>query len=200
MTVEAAGNQTRLAFPATSAPSGDKELRQRRVPTGDARYFQALEWLVEEAEALDEDRMDDWLTMLADDITYRMPVRVTVHRRDGDGFLGEMGHFEEDILSLQTRVRRLTQTDSAWSEDPPSRTRRHVTNVRVETVPDSDMLHARSYLFLVRSRWDDPDFEFLSAERRDLLRPTPSGKFQLARRTIRVDQSNLGNINMALLL
>jgi 3-phenylpropionate/cinnamic acid dioxygenase small subunit len=200
MSVETPSDQHQLAFAPTAIDLDDQELRAGRVPVGDPLYFQALQWLVEEAEALDEDRLNDWVAMLADDIVYRLPVRVTVHRRDGDGFLGEMGHFEEDILSLKTRVRRLTDTDSAWSEDPPSRTRRHVTNLRVEKVPNSDMLHARSYLYLVRSRWDDPDFEFLSAERRDLLRPTSAGNYQLSRRTIRIDQSNLGNINMALLL
>jgi 3-phenylpropionate/cinnamic acid dioxygenase small subunit len=200
MSVDTTGEQTHLAFPPTTGDPNDQLLRQHRVPVGQSEYFTALQWLIDEAEALDEDRFDDWMAMLSDDISYRMPVRVTVHRRDGDGFLGEMGHFDEDILSLQTRVRRLTQTDSAWSEDPPSRCRRHVTNVRVETLPDSPDLHVRSYLLLLRSRWDNPDFEFLSAERRDVLRPTPTGGWQLASRMIRIDQSNLGNINMALLL
>jgi 3-phenylpropionate/cinnamic acid dioxygenase small subunit len=200
MSVDVTRVQSGLAFPPTAIDVDDQALRAHRIPFADPIYFEALQWLVEEAEALDEGRLDDWEALLADDIVYRLPVRVTVHRRDGDGFIGEMGHFEEDILSLKTRVRRVMKTNSAWSEDPPSRTRRHITNVRLERVPGGDMLHVRSYLFLVRSRWDDPTFEFLSAERRDILRPTDTGSWELARRTIRIDQSNLGNINMALLL
>ena len=43
--------------------------------------------------------------------------------------LADMGHFDEDLYSLRKRVQRLT-TDHAWTEDPPSRTRHFVTNIR----------------------------------------------------------------------
>jgi len=56
--------------------------------------------------------------------------------------LGEMTHFDEDRYSLEKRVERL-EGDHAWTEDPPSRARRFVTNVRVRPVGGTDDLEAR---------------------------------------------------------
>jgi hypothetical protein len=51
-----------LAFPPTAIDVDDQELRASRIPFADPIYFEALQWLVEEAEALDEGRLDDWTT------------------------------------------------------------------------------------------------------------------------------------------
>jgi phthalate 3,4-dioxygenase beta subunit len=48
------------------------------------------------------------------------------------------------------RVKRLA-TDHAWAEDPPSRTRHFVTNVRTFR-PRADELYVESALLLFRSR------------------------------------------------
>ena len=40
-----------------------------------------------------------------------------------------MAHFDEDKYSLRRRVARFP-TEHAWTEDPPSRLRHHITNVR----------------------------------------------------------------------
>ena len=58
-----------------------------------------------------------------------MPVRVTTPRGAGSSAQPGMGHFDEDMYALRKRVQRLA-TDHAWTEDPPSRTRHFVTNVR----------------------------------------------------------------------
>ena len=58
-----------------------------------------------------------------------MPVRVTTARGAGFDSLADMGHFDENMYALRKRVQRLA-TDHAWTEDPPSRTRHFVTNVR----------------------------------------------------------------------
>jgi 3-phenylpropionate/cinnamic acid dioxygenase small subunit len=88
----------------------------------------------------------------------------------------------------------------AWAEDPPSRTRRLVTNVRVTTVSGSeDRLHAVSSLLLMRNRGDQPDYEILSAERRDEFVRHES-RWLLSRREVIVDQANLGLVNMAQIL
>jgi 3-phenylpropionate/cinnamic acid dioxygenase small subunit len=47
-----------------------------------------------------------------------------------------MQHYHDDWRSVMGRIVRLTGTKSAWAEDPPSRTRRLVTNVRVSDRPD----------------------------------------------------------------
>ena len=58
-----------------------------------------------------------------------MPVRVTTVRDAGYDWRADMAHFDEDRYAIEKRVQRLL-TDHAWTEDPPSRTRHLVTNVR----------------------------------------------------------------------
>ena len=56
-----------------------------------------------------------------------------------------------------------------------------------------------SYLYLERSRGDNPHNEQLTAERRDVWRDV-DGSYVLARREIIVDQSVLGMSNLAVFL
>jgi 3-phenylpropionate/cinnamic acid dioxygenase small subunit len=88
---------------------------------------------------------------------------------------------------------------SAWAEDPPSRCRRFVTNVRVAACETPDEYEVVSYLFLERSRGDNPHNEQLTAERRDVWRKSDVG-YLLARREIIVDQSVLGMSNLPIFL
>ena len=76
--------------------------------------------------------------------------------------------------------------------------RRFVSNIRVRS-DGSDELQVRSYLLLLRSRFDSPQFEIICADRHDVLRRTPEGP-KLARREIIVDQSTIGTVNLALFL
>jgi len=57
-----------------------------KIPLGDPAYNEILEFLYTEAELLDEGRELEWLDLLDEEISYRMPVRVTVGREDGPGF------------------------------------------------------------------------------------------------------------------
>jgi 3-phenylpropionate/cinnamic acid dioxygenase small subunit len=91
---------------------------------------------------------------------------------------------------MMGRLGRL-KTKSAWAEDPPSRTRRFITNVLVWKTDKADELEATSYLLLARSRYEYDQYQFLSAERNDRLRRVEGGGFKLARREIVVDQWNL---------
>ena len=99
---------------------------------------------------------------------------------------------------LELRIRRL-DTDFAWAEDPPSRTRRFVTNVRVEDGEEEDELRVRSYLLLYRNRGDESAADLLSAERTDVLRNV-DGRWLLRSRLIRLDQATVGTKNLALLM
>jgi phthalate 3,4-dioxygenase subunit beta len=126
-----------------------------------------------------------------------MPVRVTTARGAGPGPLAGMGHFDEDMYALRKRVQRLA-TDHAWAEDPPSRTRHFVTNVRTFRAAAS-ALRVQSALLLFRSRGDTREADLLSAGRADLLRETADG-LRLARREITVDESVLRTQNLAVFL
>jgi 3-phenylpropionate/cinnamic acid dioxygenase small subunit len=159
-------------------------------------HYRVNAFLVDEAETLDRAGYRDWLDFLTEDISYRMPVRVTAAHSLADSFLDGMDHFSEDRYSLVKRVERF-ETDHAWTEDPPSRTRRFVTNVRVWY--DGDEVVAKSYLLLFRSRGDTRQPDWVSAERIDRLRRTDGG-FQIAARFIAVDESVLRTQNLAVFL
>jgi 3-phenylpropionate/cinnamic acid dioxygenase small subunit len=169
-----------------------------RVPLGSEIYNRILETLYDEAAALDERRFDDWAAMLAEDLIYTAPLRVTRTgpHKDRD-VMRTMFHFDDDYQSIMGRLGRLGK--SAWAEDPPSRTRRFVTNMRVGETDAAEVYEVVSYLYLERSRFDDPVNEHTSCERRDLWRLV-TGKYMLARREIILDQSVLGMSNLAVFL
>lgn len=170
----------------------------RTLPFSDERHLQAHQWLVDEAYLLDAQRYGDWLALIADDIHYIMPVRVTTALGAGYDSAPGMAHFDENRYSLGRRVARF-QTEHAWTEDPPSRLRHHVTNVRTFATDDPGHLVVDSGVLLYRSRGDVREPTLLSAGREDLLRRTADG-WQLARRTILIDDSVLRTQNLAIFL
>ena len=187
---------------STAAPDSTTILRglasRKRVPLGSAISNRLLETLYDEAAALDERRFDDWIAMLAPDLVYQAPIRLTRTgvNRDRD-VMRTMFHFDEDYSSILMRTGRLQK--SAWAEDPPSRCRRFITNVRVGECETAGEYEVVSYLYLERSRGDNPHNEQLTAERRDVWRDV-DGSYVLARREIIVDQSVLGMSNLAVFL
>ena len=174
----------------------------RPLPYGDLAHLAAHQFLVEEAALLDAADFAGWLGLLCEDIRYLMPVRVTTARGAGFDSLADMGHFDEDMYSLRKRVQRLA-TDHAWTEDPPSRTRHFVTNVRTfreeALLTTTGDLRVESALLLFRSRGDTREPSLISAGRTDLLRATADG-LRLARREITVDESVLRTQNLAVFL
>ena len=170
----------------------------RTLQFSDERQLQSQQWLVDEAYLLDAQRYEDWLALLTDDIHYIMPVRVTTALGAGYDSAPGMAHFDENKYSLGRRVARF-QTEHAWTEDPPSRLRHHVTNVRTLATEDPGHLIVDSGVLLYRSRGDVRESALLSAGREDLLRRTTDG-WQLARRTILVDDSVLRTQNLAIFL
>ncbi|MDQ1497581.1 MAG: hypothetical protein QOD57_4842 [Actinomycetota bacterium] len=169
-----------------------------RLPLADPRFETVLDFLYEEAELLDENRTKEWLELLSEDVVYTMPVRSTANRSEGAGFDTRMGYYEESYDSLRHRVVHL-DVPSAWSMEPPPRTRRYVTNVRVWSMPGTEDLEVRSYLFFVRLDGDDTAMQCLSAARHDVMSLTNGGA-RLRRREILVDHTNLPATHLAVFL
>ena len=169
----------------------------RPLPYTDPAHQAAHQFLVEEAALLDAADYSGWLDLLCEDIRYLMPVRVTTARGAGFDSLADMGHFDEDMYALRKRVQRLA-TEHAWTEDPPSRTRHFVTNVRTFPNGNAEFV-VESALLLFRSRGDTREADLVSAGRADLLRETAAG-LRLARREIAVDEAVLRTQNLAVFL
>jgi len=172
----------------------------KRIVTGSALYNEVLEFLYDEAALLDAQNYDDWGKLLEEDLSYTAPLRIT---RQGPDRLNTVVrttlHFDDDYSSIMGRLLRLG-TKSAWAEDPPSRTRRFVTNVRVWEVAKPQEFEVESYLLLSRSRYEQSVLQMMSCVRHDLWRRSGAGAFKLARREIIVDQSVLGMANLAVFL
>ena len=187
---------------STAAPDSSTILRGLtsliRVRLGTPVYNAILETLHDEAAALDERRFDDWGKMLATDLIYQAPIRLTRTgpNRDRD-VMRTMFHFDDDYSSILARMGRLSK--SAWAEDPPSRCRRFVTNVRIAERETAGEYEVVSYLLIERNRGDNPENERMTAERRDVWREV-EGVYQLSRREIIVDQSVLAMSNFAVFL
>ncbi|HEU4362241.1 MAG TPA: 3-phenylpropionate/cinnamic acid dioxygenase subunit beta, partial [Mycobacterium sp.] len=109
-----------------------------------------------------------------------------------------MAHFDEDKWSLRRRVQRFA-TEHAWTEDPPSRLRHFITNVRTFAGDDPAELVVESAELLFRSRGDVNEGAWLSCGRSDLLR-RDGDRWKLARRIITVDESVLRMQNLAVFL
>lgn len=170
---------------------------RRPLAYADSAHLAAHQFLVEEAALLDAGDFAGWLELLCEDIRYVMPVRVTTARGAGFDSLADMGHFDEDMYALRKRVQRLA-TDHAWTEDPPSRTRHFITNIRTFRNGVNELL-VESALLMFRSRGDTREHDLVSAGRSDLLRETAGG-LRLARREIEVDESVLRTQNLAVFL
>ncbi|HVA08199.1 MAG TPA: 3-phenylpropionate/cinnamic acid dioxygenase subunit beta [Acidimicrobiales bacterium] len=162
-------------------------------------HYEISCFLSNEAALLDAGHYSSWMSLLTEDIRYRMPISVTVARGDaGAEALGGMAHFDEDYYSLDKRVARL-QGDHAWAEDPRSRTRRFITNQRGFVGSTEDEYIAYSYLLVFRSRLDVRPPEWVSAQRRDVLRKVGTS-LRLARRDITIDEAVLRTQNLAIFL
>ena len=154
------------------------------------------QFLYREADLIDERRFDDWLDLLAEDLEYWMPVRST--RALGDeanefAKPGESAFFDDDKASMEQRVRKL-HTGYAWAEDPPSRTRHCVSNVRIGAA-SGELVEVRCNFMLYRSRLA-ADEDLWVGRREDRLRRNGES-FLIARRHIYLDHVSLASKNLS---
>jgi len=162
-------------------------------------YQSIIDFLHHEAELLDDGKFRQWVEqMVAKDITYRIPVRITRKRNEGLGFSTEAWHMNETWTSLEVRTARL-ETDFAYAEDPPSRTRHMVTNVRASPANNENEVHVKSNLLVSRSRLDTTDFQFIIGEKHDQLRKEGEN-WKLFQRVVYLDQTTLGSHDLAIFL
>ncbi|MED4601535.1 3-phenylpropionate/cinnamic acid dioxygenase subunit beta [Paenibacillus validus] len=161
-------------------------------------HYEISRFLQDEAYLLDHRKYKEWLELLADDLIYRMPVRVTTEERGGSNIVDEMTHLEETKKSLTTRVNRL-YTTSAWVENPAPRQRHFISNITVDPGLQPDEYKVRSYFLFHRSRGSDIETEKMFGEREDVIRKE-NGEWKLASRTIYPDQAVLGVMNLSMFL
>ncbi len=150
----------------------------------------------DEAALLDAHRYEEWLALFADDAHYFMPIRRTRTQRELDKEFtrpGEMAFFDDTREQLAARVAKL-KTGRAWAEDPPSRTRHLITNVRVIR-DDGRTLEVECNFHLYRTRLHSEETSWIGS-RRDVLRRAGES-FQIADRKIFLEQTVLLSRNLS---
>ena len=123
------------------------------------------DFLYREAALLDEWRLDEWADLFTEDTRYVVP---TTDLPEGDP-RSDLVFIDDDIVRLRARVTRLNSRH-AHREYPWSRTRRFVSNVRVEEIGDSEVsVTSNVVVYRFRSGEGAPyvgSVEYVSAEGR----------------------------------
>ncbi|GMA61066.1 3-phenylpropionate/cinnamic acid dioxygenase subunit beta [Alicyclobacillus fastidiosus] len=161
-------------------------------------YEEICHFLYTEAALLDRRKFEEWLELLDDNLSYRMPVRVTRDFEHPDDIVDDMTFFDENKRSLITRVQRF-RTTSAWAENPHTRTRRFVSNVLVEAGASEDEAEVHSNFLILRSIRDRPEIEQMFGERVDVIRRVDN-RLKLVQRTIYPDQTVLSMLNLSIFI
>ncbi|GAA2580795.1 3-phenylpropionate/cinnamic acid dioxygenase subunit beta [Dactylosporangium fulvum] len=149
-----------------------------------------------ESALLDSHRYEDWVRLFTDDTHYFMPLRRTMTRRQLHLEFtqpGDMAYFDENKQFLEIRARKFA-TGTSWAEDPPSRTRHLITNVRIAEKSGAEMV-VHSNFMLYRTRLKE-DVDQWVGRREDTLRRTEAG-LAIAKRFIYLDQTILQSANLS---
>jgi len=177
-----------------SADTGSRPSEERLAAM--LRQYEVERFYYDEAALLDAHRYDEWLALFSDDANYFMPIRRTRMQRELDQEFtkpGEMAFFSDTKTLLAGRVAKL-KSGRSWAEDPPSRTRHLITNVRV--VRDNGReLEVESNFHVYRTRLNSEESSWIGS-RRDVLRRV-EGSFQIADRKIFLEQTVLLSRNLS---
>jgi 3-phenylpropionate/cinnamic acid dioxygenase small subunit len=172
-----------------SSPSLDLDVRLQ---------FEIEQFYYYEAELLDSHQYDAWLSLFTGDTRYRMPSRANRLMRDRgkeNSKEGEVSLFDDDRTTLGWRVKQLSQL-THWAENPRSRTRHLVSNVRVVPSAVENEFRVRSNFLCYRNRLQD-EVDIWAGERQDLLRGGGGRGFLIAERTVLLDQNVVLSKNLS---
>jgi 3-phenylpropionate/cinnamic acid dioxygenase small subunit len=150
-----------------------------------------------EADLLDGRQFRDWLDLLAEDITYFMPIRRNVkfgqhdareNTKHGEG----ISWFDEDKWTLTKRVEQIL-TGVHYAEEPLSRICHMVSNVQIKDV--RPQLHEPEELdvtsrFLVYQNRVEYETNTFVGKRNDTIR-IKDGSWKIAKREIILEQNIL---------
>jgi p-cumate 2,3-dioxygenase beta subunit len=112
---------------------------------------QIEDFLYAEAALLDEWRLQEWLELLTEDVTYSVPA-TDVPEGDAKNTLFLVA---DDAIRVHSRVKQLLGK-SAWAENPRSRTRRLISNVRIRET-NGETIRVTANFIVYRMRMDQVD-------------------------------------------
>jgi biphenyl 2,3-dioxygenase beta subunit len=173
--------------------------RTKPIPVNPALQHEVEQFYYWEAKLLNDRRFEEWFALLANDIHYYMPLRTTRIMRDAAReytVSGSHAHFDEDAETMRQRLRKI-MSDVGWSENPASRTRHAISNVMIADGDTAGEYQVSSVFVVYRNRLER-QVDIFAGERRDVLRRAGSDAgFEIAQRTILIDQSTLLSNNLS---
>lgn len=157
-----------------------------QTSTTDSEFIEVQRFLTREAALLDQRQYAQWLRMLADTIKYR--VTACAIREAGLGNL-HYAIIDEDMAGLRSRVDQISNPKLTRAENPPTLTRRLISNVDVQRLPDGGY-EVRSNVLIYRSRPGYPEGALYVGARTDILQRVKQ-ELRIARRQVDLDQQVL---------
>jgi 3-phenylpropionate/cinnamic acid dioxygenase small subunit len=150
--------------------------------------------LYREAWLLDQDRLEEWLELLSENIHYWAPVRADMNRGKEDFSPPlRLAFFDDNKDGLRLRVARI-RTGAAHADEPPSRVRHLITNVQVMEEPDTETTKVASNFLVFKSRRNREENLFVGC-REDTWR-LDGGAWKLDERMILLDHNVIENITV----
>ena len=142
------------------------------------------DFLYHEAALLDAWRLDEWLALLTDDATYRVPS----NDAPGADPAAALFTIADDMHRLRGRVTRL-KDPHAHAEFPPSRTRRMISNVRIL---ERNPLTVEANFIVHRFRANESVRQYVGRYRYTLI--VQDGKLKIRSREAILDAMELGSL------
>jgi len=162
----------------------------------DAEYLEIQRFMFHEAALLDRREFMAWFELLTDDIGYRVSAQVTHQSETGPVYYAII---DEDAESLTLRVRQLAEPRLTRAENPPSLTRRFVSNLEATYAAPPDTFVVATNLLVHRVRSRAQETGTYVGGREDVLRRS-DGKLRLASRHVKLDHTTLHDGSMSTLL
>lgn len=170
-------------------------------PVVDAElHYRIADFLYQEAELLDDWQFRDWLELIAEDIHYYMRSTTNAQTRDRRRSVQPPTTwiFNDSKFQLERRVARL-ETGMAWAEEPPSRTRHFVSNLRIRAAADGDGYEVRGNYLLYRAQ-KEKDEVIYAGKRVDRVRKADNRfGWEIHHREITLEQVVITSHNLSVL-
>ncbi len=145
---------------------------------------QVEDFLYREAALLDAWQLDEWLGLLTEDTTYRVPS----NDAPGSDPRATLFIIADDRARIRARVTRLKDR-SAHAEFPPSRTRRLISNVRIV---GEEPLRAEANFVVYRFRRDEDVRQYVGKYKYTFRQI--EGELRIAAREAILDAMELGSL------
>lgn len=150
------------------------------------------DFLYHEASLLDQWRLDDWGELLTDDACYLIPPN-DVPNGDPNNTLF---HVADNIERIRSRIKRL-KSRHTHAENPHSRTRRLITNVRITNRTEQHIEVTANFL-VMRYRRNEQIRQYVGVYEYKLT--VQNGDLKIAERKVILDSEELGSLGSVSIL